>query len=279
MKRALGFVAFILLMAAPSLASAPQRSQPVHANVVIGFANQAGNHLTLAGIVTGQPFGRGALSGRATQVGSEGSGSAAIFDGRGKLSGILETTLADDGQTVTGRFLVQHGTGRYRRATGTLRFTGMLDGASVPAVVVLAGHLDGNVRLNPAGNPSPSQTAIKIAYAGEQAKVKAVPRSGMIDLTSAATTSMQGLGPGAALLFQTVSPARMRAVTWTFYGPSGRWQAKGVRNLDSGAPTRMTVTGGTGRYKGAHGSVRYTITDDGGPSGHFAYEMNGTLRF
>jgi hypothetical protein len=250
----------------------------VHAHVVMGFTSQTGGTTTVAGMATSKPFGRGGVSAKLDTTGSSVAGPFAIFDGRGRLLGQARATTPD-GQNYTGTFTVRSGSGRFAGATGVLRFSGALDSSSVPAVTVLPGTLDGNLRVQHSTPPAPSTRRIHISYAGEQAKVKAVGQSGYIDLTSAATTALRGLGPGVVLIQSKVSSARTRPQTWTFYGQNGTWSARGVRDLDSSSPTRLTVTGGTRHFRGAHGTLLYKITEDGGVSGRVAYELAGDLQF
>lgn len=270
-----------LALVTASGATLPQRGaqmQPVHADVVLGFTSSSGNLLNVAGLATAQPFGRGGISARITLSGATTSGPLAIFDGRGSLKGTIESTT-EDGQNYSGTYTVAGGRGRYAHATGTLRFQGHLDSSSVPLVTVLPGNLDGSLRVDPSAPPRPATKPVAVHLAGEQAKVKAVEQSDHIDLTTAASTSRQGLGPGVALILTKVTGARTRPQKWTFYGPNRTWRAHGVRDLDSSSPTRLTVDGGTGRYRGAHGTLLYRVSGDGSGSGTVTYTLDGRLRF
>jgi hypothetical protein len=72
---------------------------------------------------------------------------------------------------------------------------------------------------------------------------------------------------------------RPAVITW--YGPDGTWTVKGVTNLETG-PTGsdpLRVTGGTGRYLGARGTLQHTLLTEPGVSGLSISRLRGKLRF
>ncbi len=275
-----------LLAGAPGAGAGVPAAETVRVNarVVLGFTNDSAVDVEATGLVEGKPFRRGAMELRSRFDGGNANGRFTLFDGRGGLRGRASTSTSD-GIHFTGTFTAEGGSGRYAGATGTLRFGGALDSDRVPAVTVLPGTLEGRLRVRPAP-PRPARTKpLAIAFRGKSAKVHFHQDSAHpipAKLTSAVATAMDRFGNGVLLKTQDIdlgTPLRPTVMTW--YGADGTWTARGTLDLDSGTTGSdpLKVTGGTGRYRGARGTLAHTLFGSVGFSGVSGSRLRGKLRF
>ena len=292
MKRSLPRAALIALAAAAaaSLTTAPAgagvraRTVTVEAPVVLGFTYLNGTVVESVALVEGRPFRRGGMELRGTYAPPDFGGRFTLFDGRGRLSGRAEMSTAD-GVGFSGPLTVAGGGGRYAHATGTLRFRGVLDTDSVPGVTVLPGLLSGRLRVRPAPAGPGFRTPVKVNLEGKGAKVRFLELSAnpfAAKLTSAQATAMDRFGKGVLIETDDVREGtRLRPKVVTWYGPNGTWSAKGTTNLDTGpaGSDPLTVTRGTGRFRGAHGTLAYTLLTDPSVNELEISRIRGRLRF
>ena len=275
-----------LLAGAPGAGAAVPAAETmrVNARVVLGFTNENMVDVEATALVEGRPFRRGAMELRTTFSGAEASGRFTLFDGRGGLRG-RSVTETPDGVHFAGRFTVEGGSGRYARATGTLRFRGALDSERIPAVTVMPGRIEGRLRVHPAAPPAPRTRPLAIDIRGKEAKVHFRQLSTepfLAKLTHAGATAMDRFGRGVLLKTLDIdlrTQRRPAVITW--YGPDGTWTVKGVTNLDTG-PTGsdpLRVIGGTGSYRGARGTLEHTLFSEPGFSGLSITGLRGKLRF
>jgi hypothetical protein len=290
-KRSLPRAALIALVAtgAAWLGTAPAgavkvRTVAVNAPVVFGFTYLNGTVVESAALVEGRPFRRGGMELRGMYAPPDFEGRFTLFDGRGRLSGRAELSTADS-VGFSGPLTVAGGGGRYARARGTLRFMGVLDTESVPGVTVLPGLLSGRLRVRPAAARPRFRKPVAIDIEGKGAKVSFLELSAnpfAAKLTSANATAMDRFGKGVLVETDDVregTSLRPKVVTW--YGADGTWSARGTTNLDTG-PTGsdpLKVTGGTGRYRGARGTLAYTALTEPSVNDLAVSRIRGRLRF
>jgi hypothetical protein len=111
--------------------------------------DRPGDKQTTAGLVSGQPFGHGveSITDKVTTVTSSTitfSGAITIYTARGTVNGTITVTIkpASNGSaTGTGSGKITGGTGHYKGAHGTFKFTGA-ESANVP---VFVSHAHGTV--------------------------------------------------------------------------------------------------------------------------------------
>lgn len=269
-------------MVTPAAASA--EVVPVQARVTIGFTNENTTDVEATGLVVGKPFRRGALELRTSFDGATATGRFTLFDGRGSLRGRAVTTTKDLSH-FTGTFTADGGSGRYAHATGKLRFSGAFDSDAIPAVTVLPGTLRGRLRVRPVEPKPPRERPLAIDFRGKGAKVHFRQLSAdpfLAKLTTAQATAMNRFGNGVLLEVADIDlRTQLRPSVITWYGPDGTWTVKGTPSLDTGpsGSDPLRVTGATGRYRGARGSLAYTLLTDPGFSGLKIVRLRGALRF
>lgn len=257
---------------------------PVEAPVVFGFTYLNGPLVESAALVEGRPFRRGGMELRGTYAPPDFEGRFTLFDGRGRLSGRADLSTAD-GVGFAGPLTVSGGAGRYARARGTIRFSGVLDGEAVPGVTVLPGLLTGRLRVRPAARRPAFTKPVAVDLEGKGAKVRFLELSAnpfAAKLTSAKATAMIRFGKG--VLIETddvIEGTRLRPKVVTWYGVDGTWTARGTTNLDTGpaGSDPLKVTRGTGRYRGAHGTLAYTLLTDPSVDELEVSRLRGRLRF
>jgi hypothetical protein len=273
-----------LAVAAPAAAAGEPRTFAVKATVVFGFTYLNGPLVESTAIVEGRPFRRGAMEMRGTYAPPESTSRFTLFDGRGRLSGRADLSTAD-GVGFSGPLTVSGGRGRYAHARGRLRFMGVLDTESVPGVTVLPGLLSGRLRVRPAAARPAFTKPVPVDLEGKGAKVRFLELSAnpfAAKLTSANATAMDRFGKGVRVETDDVregTSLRPKVVTW--YGADGTWSARGTTNLDTGpsGSDPLKVTGGTGRYRGARGTLAYTALTEPSVTELAVSRIRGRLRF
>ena len=289
-RRLITLLAVSLLLLLPAAAAAAKRPKPVRLAVdapeVFSVADGTSHGIEALGLVQGV-FGRAGLDARLRSSGSGQEGPVALFDGRGEIRGILHVTIAGTGD-YGGRLTVTGGSGRYSRVTGTLTLSGTTDTTSVPGVTVYPGRLRGSLHFTPGSAPSPAHTAVHVDLHGKQTKLAFHVTPGrpyVAQLTAAGETSLPRIGTGVLILVTDIYADGRRPVTATFLGADGTWS---VRDSTLTATTLSAITparviAGTGRYRGAYGSLSYTVptsSSTGGVSSRlFVSRLFGTLRF
>ena len=139
-------VAVVGMLLVPGVAGSAAKKKKYKVDLVVHAAivGSAGNSNTVAGEVSGKPFGDGAVVYRTHPSGSDVAATYTGFAKRGTLRGttLVTPTAQPDGTTsFTGTLQVKGGTGRYRGAKGKdLTVTGTLKDD------VLTFHITGRVR-------------------------------------------------------------------------------------------------------------------------------------
>jgi hypothetical protein len=109
---------------------------------MIGPSGDSGSRF--AGELTGRPIGRAALLFRNTLEGSTSTGKAVVYTKRGTIRANTTNELQPqpDGSVLfPGTFKVTGGTGRYKGATGSGTFNGVLPANSTVFDVTLEGKI------------------------------------------------------------------------------------------------------------------------------------------
>ncbi len=128
---------------APGVAQA-QRPRPVTINQQVARIATEGNSFTSAGIVSGGPGRRGAVTGRTTMSGNVFRTRFTVFYSRGTVraeSTLTATPRPDGGTTFSGRGSFTGGSGAYRGARGRFTVTGTLPRNSTVANLRLRGSI------------------------------------------------------------------------------------------------------------------------------------------
>ena len=271
-------------IAAGPASAATSRTLAVKAPVVLGFTDMQGERIESVSLVEGRPFKRGAMELRGTLADGVSAGRFAIYDGRGVVRG-HSRAVTMDGSRFEGTFTVDGGSGRYARATGKLHFAGALDTDSVPGVVVLPGKLAGKLHVRPAPPKPAFSKPVSVDRRGKGAKLRfrqVTTDPFFAKLTSGFATALTRFGNGVFIETDDVrADTRLRPKVLTWFGADGTWSAKGTTSLDTGpdGSDPLKVTGGTGRYRGAHGKIGYTLLTDPATSGVQIARLRGRLRF
>ena len=279
----------LLLLPAATVAGA-HRSKSVRLSVdapeVFSFADVTSRGIEALGLVQGV-FHRAGFDARLRSSAGGQAGPVALFDGHGEIRGTLRVKFASGG-SYSGGLVVSGGAGRYSDATGTLKLAGTTDTTSVPGVTVFPGRLRGTLKIKPSVPSTPPRTPIHIDLRGKQTKLHFQVTAGrpyVAQLTAAGETSLPRTGAGVLLLVTDVYADGRRPVTATFLGSDGTWSVRDptLTATTLSASTPAKVIAGTGRYRGAHGTLSYTVptssSTGGVSSGAFISRLFGTLRF
>jgi hypothetical protein len=287
-RLALSLLGGLLLLL--TAAAGARRPKPVIVSVdapeVFSFADATSRGIEAMGLVQGG-FHRAGFDARLRSSAGGLTGPVALFDGRGAIRGTLRVKFASGG-SYAGNLVVSGGSGRYSDATGTLKLAGTTDTTAVPGVTVYPGRLRGSLHVKPIARPAPTRTPIHIDLRGKQTKLRFHVTAGRpysAQLTAAGETSLPRIGAGVLLFVTDVYADGRRPVTATFLGADGTWSVRDqtLTATTLSAITPAKVTAGTGRYRGAHGSLSYTVptssSTGGVSSGAFISRLFGTLRF
>ena len=277
----------MLLLPAATVAG-PRRLNSMRLSVdapeVFSFADATSRGIEALGLVQGG-FQRAGFDARLRSSAGELAGPIALFDGRGEIRGTLRVKLASGG-SYAGSLVATGGAGRYSHATGTLKLAGTT--AAVPGVTVYPGRLRGSLQVKPMRPSLAARTPIHIDLRGKQTKLRFGVTAGRpysAQLTAAGETSLPKIGSGVLLFVTDVYADGRRPITATFLGADGTWSVRDptLTAATLSAVTPAKVIAGTGRYRGAHGSLSYTVptssSTGGVSSGAFVSRLFGTLRF
>lgn len=235
-------------------------------------------------VMVGEVKGRGLAGGISYRFRSATTGSFEFYDGRGSLRGrfTMQPSGGAGAGELGGAHTVTGGTGRYRRARGTLTFAARASD-HVPAVVVYRGNVRGRLSTDPdsrSGNKG--ETRIPLSIRSAESKVDFVnpapnDQSAAL-LTAAATASDRRIGRGVIVWKRLIKPGDEVPGTFTYFGADGRFSGSAVASRSSSAPLPARVTGGTGRFRGASGRLLYRTLNPGATSGYFPTSLSGDLR-
>ena len=289
-RLALIVLGVLLLSLSAATVAAAHRSKSVkllvNAPEVFSVADATSRGREALGLVQGS-FHRAGFDARLRSSAGGQAGPVALFDGRGEIRGTLRVKFASAG-SYSGRLIASGGAGRYSDATGTLKLAGTTDTTAVPGVTVFPGRLRGSLHVKPSAPPAPPHTPIHINLRGKQTKLRFQVTAGRpysAQLTAAGETSLPRIGSGVLLFVSDVYADGRRPVTATFLGADGTWSVRDptltVTTLSAVTPAKLIA--GTGRYRGAHGTLSYTVptssSTGGVSSGAFVSRLFGTLRF
>lgn len=138
----LALAAALLVVPAAAGAATTHAIQAKLHMAVIGPNGQTGN--TYAGELVGKPFGRAALVARNTVSGSTSTGKVVVYTAGGKIFAIIKNEIQpqpDGSVRFPGSFKITGGTGRYKGATGSGTFEGVLPANSTIFAFTLKGKL------------------------------------------------------------------------------------------------------------------------------------------
>jgi hypothetical protein len=119
-----------VLAVVPAATGATKKKHALDATLHMATIGPNGqNGSTFAGELVGKPTGRAGLVARNTVTDSHSSGKAVVYAKRGTLVATLENDIQaqpDGSVRFPGTFKVIRGTGRYKGATGSGTFEGVL---------------------------------------------------------------------------------------------------------------------------------------------------------
>jgi hypothetical protein len=154
LKRCVAMIAPILSLAiAVPVAQAAPKSHHLKLTIkdstITSQGDSPGNKQTTAGLVKGNPFGRGveSISDKVTNATSTAitfNGTITIYTAQGTLTGTVKfkiTPAPNGSATGTGSGKITNGTGRYKGAHGKVNFTG----AQAANSSVFVSHATGTV--------------------------------------------------------------------------------------------------------------------------------------
>jgi hypothetical protein len=140
----LALVLAAALIAVPIATGATKKSHAVNSTARMAVVSESGAPTRWAGEVAGKPGGRSAILLRTTLSGATATGKAIQFTRNGVILATTTNTVEaqPDGSTrFPGTFKITGGTGRYRDATGSGTFEGILPANSNVLVATLKGKI------------------------------------------------------------------------------------------------------------------------------------------
>jgi hypothetical protein len=247
---------------------------------------QKGKYQLSAGTLSGSPGGNGAIVDDAVFAGVFGptgvpiTGTVTFFEPDGSYSGALSGMNTPHGSKAT--VTITKGTGLYKGATGKVTLAG---GFNAPFTVT------GSIKGGGVAPASGSGKTNAVKQSGDMAYVKSnnsqgAPQKGKYFLYAGTLSGLPG-GKGAIIFDQVFAgvfgPTGVPITgTVTFFEPLGSYSGRvSGTNTPHGSQDTVTITKGTGLYKGATGKLTLTGGNPGNVAENtpIAITVTGSIKY
>lgn len=235
-------------------ASASARTLHVKALARVAYVGTTSRGLELAGTVSDRALGKGGLLAALGATAGGYGGTATIVNPSGSLTATVRVATRSQGTLVNFGVTadVTAGTGRFAGARGTLTGTALVTATAAVGNLRLHGTLRGATGRAPAPVPNRGVRHVKGVFRGAELSLA---RGGLETLVGSAA----GLVPGPAVVVVRDRATTTRARgTYTLFAAGGTLTGfldvhigggSGALRAENGT---VTVTGGTGAFRGAH---------------------------